>query len=92
MSQMGSRAWKEKMRCYWERIGILGPTYRLLGRGWSNHDIANYLGRTDEIVDSCVQWIMDFLPVATRSELVVLVAEPDRNNEDAVRGKRYFRL
>ena len=58
------------MRCYWEQIGVLGPTYRLLGRGWSNHEIAKYLGRTDEVIDSCVKWILRFIGIGTRAELV----------------------
>jgi hypothetical protein len=58
------------MRCYWEQIGVLGPTYRLLGRGWSNHEIAKYLGRTDEVIDSCVKWTLRFLRIGTRAELV----------------------
>lgn len=68
------------MQCYWEQIGILGPTYRLLARGWSNHDIAAHLGRTDEIIDDCVQWILGFLKIRTRSELVV-VAETERSSD-----------
>jgi hypothetical protein len=58
------------MRCFWEQIGVLGPTYRLLGRGWTNHDIAKRLGRTDEVIDSCVTWILRFLRIGTRAELV----------------------
>jgi hypothetical protein len=58
------------MRCHWEQIGVLGPTYRLLGRGWANHDIALNLGRTDEIIDSCVAWMLRFLRIGTRAELV----------------------
>jgi hypothetical protein len=58
------------MRCFWEQIGVLGPTYRLLGRGWTNHDIAKHLGRTEEVIDSCVTWILSFLRIGTRAELV----------------------
>lgn len=58
------------MRCFWEQIEVLGPTYRLLGRGWSNHDIAKHLGRADETIDSCVAWIIRFLRISTRAELV----------------------
>lgn len=59
------------MQCYWEQVGILGPTYRLLGRGWSNHDIAAYLGRTDETIDQCVTWVLRFLNIGSRAELVL---------------------
>ena len=31
------------MRCYWEQIGVLGPTYRLLGQGLSDDQIAGTL-------------------------------------------------
>jgi hypothetical protein len=65
------------MRCYWEQIGILGPTYRMLARGWSNEAIATHLGRSDEVIDHCVQWILGFLKIRTRAELV-FVAETDR--------------
>jgi DNA-binding NarL/FixJ family response regulator len=65
------------MQCYFEQIGILGPIYRLLSRGWSNQDIATHLGRTDEIIDGCVEWLLRFLKIRTREELV-FVAETER--------------
>lgn len=65
------------MQCHWEQIGILGPTYRLLGRGWSNQDIATHLNRTEEIVDDCVQWLLLFFKIRSRAELV-FVLETER--------------
>lgn len=61
------------MQCYWERIGVLGPTYRLLGRGWSNRDIAKYLNRTEVMVDDCVQWLLRFLKRRSREDLVFVL-------------------
>jgi hypothetical protein len=65
------------MQCYWEKIGILGPTYRLLGRGWSNQDIATHLDRSEDLVDDCIQWLLRFLKIRTREELV-FVLETER--------------
>jgi DNA-binding NarL/FixJ family response regulator len=62
------------MRSYWERIGVLGPTYRLVGRGWSNHEIAGYLGRSEEVIERCVAWIMRFLNIESRDALVAVAS------------------
>jgi hypothetical protein len=61
------------MQCYWERIGILGPTYRLLGSGWSNQDIATHVGRNQDAIDNCVQWLLQFLKLEDRAELVFVI-------------------
>jgi DNA-binding NarL/FixJ family response regulator len=59
------------MQVYWERLGILGPIYRLLGAGLSNHDISKQLNVTDSTIDSCVAWLLVFLNYTNRSDLVV---------------------
>ncbi len=59
------------MRAYWERLGTLGPIYRLLGRGLSNHDIAAELNTTDLNVESCISWLLRFLHYNSRAQLVL---------------------
>lgn len=53
------------------QIGVLGPTYRLAGRGLSDSDIADKLRVTEVTVQSCMTWILHFLKVTSREELVL---------------------
>jgi DNA-binding NarL/FixJ family response regulator len=62
------------MQVYWEKLGILGPVYRLLGAGLSNQDISKQLNVTDLMIDSCVAWLMVFLNYSNRPDLVVRAA------------------
>jgi DNA-binding NarL/FixJ family response regulator len=59
------------MRCYWEQTGVLGPIYRSLGRGLNDGDIARELNLTEVSVESCVAWILRFLKLKNRQELVL---------------------
>jgi DNA-binding NarL/FixJ family response regulator len=59
------------MRCFWEQIGVLGPIYRLVGRGLSDSDIADKLDVTELSVQSCVTWMLHFLKFTSREELVL---------------------
>jgi DNA-binding NarL/FixJ family response regulator len=58
------------MRCFWEQTGVLGPIYRLLGQGLNDGDIANQLNLTEVKVQSCIAWILHFLNLKDRRELV----------------------
>ena len=58
------------MRNFWERLGILLPIYRLVGRGLSDRDIANELNLTEGKVKSCISWMLRFLKLTNRLELV----------------------
>jgi hypothetical protein len=58
------------MRNFWERLGILLPIYRLVGRGLSDSDIANELNLTEGKVESCISWMLRFLKLTNRLELV----------------------
>lgn len=58
------------MRVFWERTGVLGPVYRLAGQGLSDVDIANKLNLTEVKVQDCVAWILHFLKVTDRIELI----------------------
>jgi DNA-binding NarL/FixJ family response regulator len=59
------------MRCYWEQIGILGPIYSSLRQGLSNNEIARRLNLTEVSVESCVGWILHFLKLKNRRDLVL---------------------
>ncbi len=59
------------MRCFWEQTGVLGPIYRLLGQGLNDVDIASKLNLTEAKVQSCVGWILHFLNLKNRQELVL---------------------
>ncbi len=59
------------MRIFWEKVGILGPIYGLVGRGFSDSDIANRLNIDETRVRSCISWILHFLRFTTREELVL---------------------
>ena len=59
------------MRCFWEQMGALGPIYRLLGKGLNDSDIAKELNLTEVNVQSCVIWMIRFLKMRDRQELVV---------------------
>jgi hypothetical protein len=41
------------MRVFWERVGILALVYRLVGRGFSDREIATKLNRTELDVQGC---------------------------------------
>ena len=59
------------MRCFWEQTGVLGPIYRLLGQGLNDGDIARKLDLTELNVESCIAWIVRFLNLKNRQELVL---------------------
>jgi DNA-binding NarL/FixJ family response regulator len=58
------------MRCHWERLGVLGSIYKLLGRGLCDHEIAQQLNIDDSIVRDCTSWLMHFLKCHSWAELV----------------------
>ena len=62
------------MRCFWEQTGALGPIYRLLGQGLNDDDIAKKLNLTELNVESCITWIVHFLDLKNRQELVLYAA------------------
>ena len=58
------------MQVFWEKVGILGPVYRLAGQGLSDREIATRLDITEIKVEGCVAWILRFLKFTHRLELV----------------------
>ena len=58
------------MRVFWERTGVLLPIYRLAGQGLSDVDIATKLNLTEITVQGCVAWLLHFLKLTDRIELI----------------------
>jgi DNA-binding NarL/FixJ family response regulator len=59
------------MRCFWERTGVLGPIYLAVGQDLSDHDIAEKLNLTELNVQTCIAWIVHFLSLKSRQDLVL---------------------
>ena len=59
------------MRCYWEKLGVLGPIYELIGQGLNDQQIARKLNFTEVTVRGCTRWLMHFLKCENRAGLVV---------------------
>jgi hypothetical protein len=64
------------MRVFWEKVGLLGPIYGLVGQGFSDRDIAEKLNLNEVRVRDCVAWILHFLGFTYRTELVRYAAPP----------------
>jgi DNA-binding NarL/FixJ family response regulator len=63
------------MRSFWEQTGVLGPIYRLLGRGLNNDAIAARLNITQEKVEGCIAWLLHFLTLKNRKDLVLYASK-----------------
>jgi hypothetical protein len=59
------------MRCFWEQVGLLGPMYRLVGKGMSDPDIAKDLEVSALSVQDCIAWMLHFFKFTSRQELVL---------------------
>jgi hypothetical protein len=59
------------MRVHWEKLEILGPVYRLVGRGFGDDEIAGKLNISEHNVRQCVAWLMRFSEYSSRAELVL---------------------
>jgi hypothetical protein len=59
------------MRVFWEKVGVLGPIYRLVGRGLNDGEIADKLNIDKTRVQICISWMLRFLQFTTRAELVL---------------------
>ncbi len=58
------------MRTFWGRLGILLPIYRLVGQGLTDKEIASQLHLADDKVKNCIAWMLHFLELDDRLELV----------------------
>ena len=57
------------MRVLWERIGVLGTIYRLVGEGFDDQQIANKLNMTETTVRDCISWMLRSFYFPGRMEL-----------------------
>jgi len=64
------------MRVFWEKVGVLGSVYRLVGKGLSDRDIATKINLTELSVQTCTAWILHFLGFTNRNELIRYGATP----------------
>ena len=58
------------MRTFWGRLGILLPIYRRVGQGLTDKEIASQLNLDDDKVKNCIAWMLHFLDLSNRLELV----------------------
>ena len=58
------------MLSFWEQTNVLGPIYRLVGEGFNDGDIAVKMNLTEVKVEGCIAWIVHFLELKNRQELV----------------------
>ncbi len=65
------------MHSFCEQTGVLGPIYRLLGDGLNNDDIALKLNLTEVKVQGCIAWIVHFMELKNRKELVQYASMAD---------------
>jgi len=66
------------VRCHWEKLGVLGPIYELVGQGLTDRAIANKLNLTELTVHGCISWLSHFLQCNDR-EALVLYASAERD-------------
>ena len=59
------------MRCFWEQTGVLVPIYQSLGLGLNDSQIAKKLDLTEVNVQNCIAWVLHFLKLKDRQELVL---------------------
>ncbi|HLH07176.1 MAG TPA: hypothetical protein VKW78_08060 [Terriglobales bacterium] len=62
------------MRCHWEKLGVLGPIYRLVSQGLDDRAIADRLNIPEEMVQGCIAWLLRFLPCQSREDLVLSIS------------------
>ena len=58
------------MRVFWEQTGVLLPIYRLAASGTSDAEIADKLNVTEATVLRCMTWLLHFLKLTTRDQLI----------------------
>jgi hypothetical protein len=68
------------MRVHWEKLGILGPVYRLASQGFGDREIAGKSNVSEDNVRRCVAWLLRFGSHASRAELIRDVSSVGKSN------------
>jgi hypothetical protein len=58
------------MSVHWEKLGIGGPVYALVGLGLSDNEIAGTLNVSDDNVRRCGAWLLRFGSHDSRADLI----------------------
>ena len=61
---------RRTMRVFCEKLGVLGPIYRLLGEGCSDREIAGRLRLSEPVVTNCIAWMLHSFKFTDRAKLV----------------------
>ncbi len=61
---------RQTMRGFYEKLGVLGPIYCLVGEGFSDGEIAGKLNLSEPVVTNCIGWMLHSLKIADRAKLV----------------------
>ena len=67
---------KINLKRFWEKAGALSLVCRLVGKGLSDREIATKLNLTELSVQTCIVWILHFLGLTNRNELIRDAAPP----------------
>lgn len=87
---MFARKLSVRVKPDWQKSGILGPVYRLIGRGFSNDEIAGKLNISQENVRRCVDWLTRFGSDYSRAELEAFAEiSTDEQHRNAPIAKKY---
>jgi hypothetical protein len=61
---------RQTMRAFYEKLGVLGPIYRLVGEDFSDREIAGQLRLSELVITNCIAWMLHSLKIADRAMLV----------------------
>ena len=61
---------RRTLRVFCEKLGVLGPIYRLVGEGFSDREIAGRLRLSEPVVTNCIAWMLHSFKITDRAKLV----------------------